>query len=97
MKTVYDIIKRPIVTERSMEGAAHRKYSFAVAPEANKIEIKEAVEKIFGVEVAQVHTMNYMGKEKRQGVHVGRRPAWKKAIVTLTEKSKSIEFFESLN
>lgn len=96
MKSLYDIIKRPIVTEQSMEGVEAKKYVFEVSPSANKIEIKKAVEEIFGVEVARVNTMNYMGKEKRQGVHVGRRPAWKKAVVTLKEKSKTIEFFEGM-
>lgn len=96
MKTVYDIVKRPIVTEQSMEGVESKKYVFEVARDANKIEIKKAVEEIFGVEVAKVNTMNYMGKEKRQGVFVGRRPAWKKAIVTLKENSKTIEFFEGM-
>lgn len=96
MKSVYDVIVRPIVTEASVAGAGERKYTFAVAKEANKIEIRNAVEEIFGVKVENVHTMNYAGKEKRMGVHVGRRPSWKKAIVTLTEDSKGIEFFESM-
>jgi large subunit ribosomal protein L23 len=96
MKTSYDIVKRPIVTEQSMEGVESKKYVFEVATGANKIEIKKAVEEIFGVQVAKVNTMNYMGKEKRQGVFVGRRPAWKKAIVTLKENSKTIEFFEGM-
>jgi large subunit ribosomal protein L23 len=96
MKTSYDIVKRPIVTEQSMEGVESKKYVFEVATGANKIEIKKAVEEIFGVQVAKVNTMNYMGKEKRQGVFVGRRPAWKKAIVTLKEDSKTIEFFEGM-
>ena len=96
MKTVYDIIKRPIVTERSVADAANKRYTFAVAPDAGKTEIKQAVEAVFGVKVSAVNTMNYDGKEKRMGVHVGRRPAWKKAIVTLTKDSKTIEFFESM-
>jgi large subunit ribosomal protein L23 len=96
MKTVYDIVKRPIITEQSMEGVESKKYVFEVARDANKIEIKKAIEEIFGVEVAKVNTMNYMGKEKRQGVFVGRRPAWKKAVVTLKENSKTIEFFEGM-
>jgi len=96
MKSVYDVIVRPIVTEASIAGAADKKYTFAVAKEANKIEIRKAVEEIFGVKVKSVNTMNYDGKEKRMGYHVGRRPSWKKAIITLTEDSKGIEFFESM-
>ncbi len=96
MKSVYDVIVRPIVTEASIAGAADKKYTFAVAKEANKIEIRKAVEEIFGVKVESVNTMNYDGKEKRMGYHVGRKPSWKKAIVTLTEDSKGIEFFESM-
>lgn len=96
MKSVYDVIVRPIVTEASIAGAADKKYTFAVAKEANKIEIRKAVEEIFGVKVKSVNTMNYDGKEKRMGYHVGRKPSWKKAIITLTEESKGIEFFESM-
>ena len=96
MKSIYDVIKSPVVTERSMECAADRKYTFKVAVDANKAEIKEACEKIFGVKVAKVNTMNFFGKEKRMGIHVGKRSDWKKAIVTLTEESKGIEFFESM-
>jgi large subunit ribosomal protein L23 len=96
MKTAYDIIKRPIITEQSIEGVESRKYVFEVARDANKIEIKKAVEEIFGVEVTKVNTMNYQGKKKRQGVFVGRRPAWKKAVVTLKEGSKAIEIFEGM-
>lgn len=95
--TAYDIIKRPIITERSMEGAELKKYTFEVSRAANKIEIAKAVEEIFGVKVAKVNTLNMQGKEKRTGSYpAGRRPAWKKAIVTLTEDSKSIEFFEGV-
>jgi len=96
MKSIYDVIKSPVVTERSMECAADRKYTFKVAVDANKAEIKEACEKIFGVKVAKVNTMNFFGKAKRMGVHLGKRSDWKKAIVTLTEESKGIEFFESM-
>jgi large subunit ribosomal protein L23 len=96
MKTVYDIIRRPIITEQSMEGVENKKYVFEVDREANKFEIKKAVEEIFGVKVAKINTLNYKGKEKRQGVYVGRRPDWKKAVVTLTEDSKPIEFFEGM-
>ena len=97
MRTAQDVILRPIVTERSMAGMAQNKYTFEVARDAGKIEIKQAVETLFpGVKVKAVNTMHMEGKEKRQGVHVGRRASWKKAIVTLREDSKSIEFFESL-
>lgn len=96
MKTVYDIIRRPIITEQSMEGVESKKYVFEVDREANKFEIKKAVEETFGVKVAKINTINYKGKLKRQGVYVGRRPDWKKAIVTLTEDSKPIEFFEGM-
>ena len=90
----YDIIKRPIITEQSMDQVADRKYTFEVAKNANKIEIKKAVEEIFKVEVEKVTTMNYDGKPKRQGVFVGKRADWKKAVVKLKEGSKTIELFE---
>ena len=90
----YDIIRRPIITEQSMDQVAERKYTFEVASSANKIEIKKAVEEIFKVEVEKVTTMNYDGKPKRQGVFAGKRADWKKAVVKLKEGSKTIEFFE---
>ena len=97
MANVYDIIIRPIITERSMEATADKKYVFEVAPTAGKVEIKNAVEQIFGVKVAKVNTLNMYGKEKRMGRYpAGRRPSWKKAMVTLTADSKSIEFFEGM-
>ena len=92
----YDIVKRPIITEHSMDQMADRKYTFEVAKEANKIEIKNAVEEIFGVQVEKVTTMRMLGKIKRMGAHSGKRPDWKKAIVKLTESSKTIEFFDGL-
>ncbi len=93
----YDIIKRPIITERSMSGTENKKYTFEVAKDANKIEIAKAVEEIFGVKVAKVNTLNMQGKAKRTGrFPAGRRPAWKKAMVTLTPDSKSIEIFEGM-
>ena len=73
------------------------KVHFVVAPDANKTQIKRAVEEVFGVKVASVMTQNRLGKEKRVGVHVGKRPDTKKAVVTLTEDSKTIEFFENIN
>ena len=90
----YDIIRRPIITEQSMDQTADRKYTFEVAKGANKIEIKKAVEEVFGVEVEKVTTMNYIGKPKRQGVVQGKRADWKKAVVKLKEGSKTIELFE---
>ena len=96
MKTAYDIIKRPIVTEQSMMLATEKKYTFEVAKDANKIEIAKAVEEIFGVKVAKVNTISMYGKEKRLGRYpAGRRASWKKAMVTLTADSKAIEFFEA--
>ena len=94
--TAYEIIKRPIVTEQSMDQMADRKYTFEVAPSANKIEIKKAVEEIFGVTVEKVTTINMDGKVKRMGMNIGKRANWKKAVVKLTEKSKTIEFFDGL-
>ena len=97
MKTAYDIIKRPIITEQSMESAGFKKYTFEVAKDANKIEIAKAVEEIFDVKVAKVNTLNVQGKVKRMGRYPeGRRASWKKAMVTLTADSKSIEFFEGM-
>ncbi len=93
---VYDIIKRPIITEQSMAEGELKKYTFEVDRNANKIEIAKAVEEIFGVKVAKVNTMNYDGKKKRVRYVAGRRPNWKKAVVRLTEDSKTIEFFEGM-
>ena len=95
--TAYDIIIRPIITERAMDGAADKKYVFEVAKTAGKSEIKNAVEEIFGVKVAKVNTINYDGKAKRMGAgRLGRRKSWKKAYVQLTAESKTIEFFEGM-
>jgi len=97
MKNVHDIIIRPIITENSMDQLQERKYTFEVARTANKVEIKQAIEEIFpGVKVDKVATMNMLGKVKRMGRNEGRRANWKKAVVTLTESSKTIEFFEGL-
>ena len=93
--TNHDIIIKPIVSEKSMDQLADRKYTFKVAKEANKIEIKKAVEEIFKVEVDKVTTLNVIGKNKRVGVHEGKKSDWKKAIVKL-KGTKTIEFFESL-
>ena len=95
--TAYDIIKRPIITEQSMADTEMKRYTFEVAKSANKIEIAKAVEQIFGVKVAKVNTVNYDGKMKRQGYgRPGCRAAYKKATVTLTEDSKTIELFEGM-
>ena len=96
MTTPYDIILKPVISERSMDDAANKKYTFKVAPNANKTQVKQALEEIFGVEVKQVNIINVQGKLKRMGRNVGRRAASKKAIVTLTAKSKEIEFFQGL-
>ena len=97
MANVYDIIIRPVITERSMAATSEKKYVFEVAPTAGKIEIKNAVEQIYGVKVAKVNTINVSGKAKRMGNRpAGRRANWKKAMVTLTADSKTIEFFEGM-
>lgn len=94
--TMHDIIIKPIVSEKSMDQLADRKYTFRVALNANKIEIAKAVEQIFGVKVEKVTTSRVRGKIKRMGVHMGKRPDWKKATVKLTADSKTIEFFEGM-
>lgn len=96
MTTPYDIILKPVISERSMDDAANKKYTFKVAVNANKTQVKQALEEIFGVEVEKVNIMNVQGKVKRMGRNVGRTAASKKAIVTLTAKSKEIEFFQGL-
>ena len=97
MKTAYDIIKRPVITEQSMSMTELKRYTFEVDKDANKIEIAKAVEEIFGVKVAKVNTINMYGKEKHVGRYpAGRRAARKKAMVTLTPDSKTIEFFEGM-
>ena len=96
MKTPYDIIVKPVITERSMDDAASKKYTFKVAVDANKTQVKHAVEEIFGVDVERVNIMNVKGKLKRMGRNTGKTAASKKAIVILTEKSKEIEFFQGL-
>ena len=95
-KTAQDIILRPIITENSMGATALKKYTFKVAKDATKIDIKRAVEELFDVEVAKVNTMNVRGRQRRQGRFVGPTPSWKQAIVTLTEDSQSIEFFDDM-
>ena len=93
----YDIIKRPVITEQSMQDVADKKYVFMVDVASNKTEIKAAIEEIFGVKVAKVNTVRMQGKVKRTGAYpAGRRAEYKKAIVTLTADSKTIEFFEGM-
>ena len=95
-KAAQDIILRPVITENSMDGNADRKYTFEVAKDANKIEIAKAVEEIFDVKVAKVNTINVSGKLRRYGRFEGMTASRKKAIVTLTEDSKTIEFFDGM-
>ena len=92
----YDIIIKPIISEKSMDQSADKKYTFEVALGANKIEIKKAVEEIFGVKVEKVTTCRVLGKVKRMGATSGKRADWKKAVVKLTADSKTIEFFDGM-
>jgi len=94
--TNHDIIIKPIVSEKSMDQLADRKYTFKVAIDANKIQIKKAVEEIFGVKVEKITTVRVLGKIKRMGATSGKRADWKKAIVKLTADSKTIEFFDGM-
>ncbi|MCT4662328.1 MAG: 50S ribosomal protein L23 [Tissierellales bacterium] len=96
MRNPHDIIRKPVITENSMDQMAEGKYTFAVDKKATKTEIKNALEQIFDVKVANVNTMNVTGKIKRMGMHSGRRASWKKAIITLAADSKGIEFFEEM-
>ncbi|WP_216831082.1 50S ribosomal protein L23 [Alkalihalobacterium elongatum] len=96
MSNARDIIKRPVITERSTDLMSEKKYTFEVDTRANKTEIKSAIEEIFGVKVQKVATMNYKGKFKRFGRHAGYTAKRKKAIVTLTPDSKELEFFEGV-
>jgi Ribosomal protein L23 len=92
----HDIIIRPIITEKSMNGTAQKKYTFEVTKDATKIDIARAVEEVFDVEVKKVNTLHVRGQMRRQGRTQGYTRSWKKAIVTLTQDSKTIEFFESM-
>ena len=97
MKNPHDIILRPVLTEKAYDGLADKRYVFEVAIGANKIEIKQAVEAVFGVKVAKVNTVRMQGKVKRTGAYpAGKRADYKKAVVTLTADSKTIEFFEGM-
>ena len=95
-RLAHDIILKPIITEESMMGTAFKKYTFKVAKDANKAEIKSAIEEVFGVKVAKVNTMNCKGHLRRYGRVQGYTSDWKKAIVTLTEESDTIDFFDGL-
>ena len=96
MKTAYDIILEPVISEQSMDVAQNKKYTFKVATDANKTQVKLAIEEIFGVDVLKVNIMNVNGKKKRMGRTQGMTSSYKKAIVTLTEDSKEIELFQGL-
>jgi len=96
MKDPHDIIIRPVLTEKSYDYIPTKTYTFIVEKTANKTEIRQAVESVFGVKVQSVHTIRSQGKMKRQGLHQGRRPSTKKAYVKLTEDSKTIEFFDNM-
>ncbi|MBQ8995777.1 MAG: 50S ribosomal protein L23 [Oscillospiraceae bacterium] len=96
MRDARDVVLAPVITEKSMEATMNKKYTFKVASDAEKIEIAKAVEEIFNVKVQKVNTISVRGRKRRQGLYTGYTPAWKKAIVTLTSDSKSIEFFESM-
>ncbi|MBO7292659.1 MAG: 50S ribosomal protein L23 [Clostridia bacterium] len=97
MKSIENVIVRPLITEKSMEGLAEKRYVFEVERSATKADIAAAVEAMFGVQVASVNTINMKKKPKRLGVHMGYTSEWKKAIVTLKEESKTIAFFDSMN
>ena len=96
MKLAQEIILAPVITEESMMGTAVKKYTFKVAKDATKVDIKKAVETLFGVEVAKVNTINVRGQFRRYGRFEGYKASWKKAIVTLTADSKTIEFFDGM-
>ena len=96
MKNPHDIILRPVLTEKAYDGLADKRYVFEVALDANKIEIRQAVESVFGVKVESVNTLRTLGKIKRQGRYSGRTPEIKKAYVTLKKDSKTIEFFDGM-
>ena len=97
MKMVQDIIVKPVITEASMDRIGDKRYTFKVMSDATKPEIAKAVEAMFGVKVAKVNTISMKKKPTRTGVHFGYKSEWKKAIVTLTADSKTIEFFDGLN
>ena len=91
-----DIIIRPIITEKTMDGNSQKKYTFEVSKDSTKIDIKRAVEELFGVKVSKVNTLHVRGRMRRQGRYEGYTRSWKKAVVPLTDDSKPIEVFESM-
>lgn len=95
-KTAHDIIIKPVISEASMDALQNGKYTFKVMKSANKVEIKKAIEEIFDVKVAKVNTVSVKGRSKRMGRTSGYQPDWKKAVVTLAEGEKTIEFFENM-
>jgi len=97
MRNLSDVILKPVITEKAMDMISDKRYVFKVVKDANKVEIAAAVEAMFDVKVADVNTINMKKKPKRLGAHMGYTGEWKKAIVTLTEDSKTIAFFDSLN
>ena len=96
MELAQEIILAPVITEESMMGTAVKKYTFKVAKDATKVDIKKAVESLFGVKVEKVNTINVRGQFRRYGRFEGYKASWKKAIVTLTADSKTIEFFDGM-
>ena len=96
MRLAQDIVIKPVITEASMANMQLKKYTFKVVKDAEKVEIARAVEELFGVKVAKVNTISVRGREKRMGRNSGYTPSWKKAIVTLAEDSKGIEFFDNM-
>ena len=96
MKFAQDIILKPVITEKSMDGITDKRYTFKVAVDATKPEIAKAVEELFGVKVAKVNTLTVNGKMRRYGRFEGYKASWKKAVVTLTEDSKTIAFFDGM-
>ena len=96
MRNPHDVLIRPIITEQSVSGHADLRYTFQVHPDANKIEIRHAVEKAFGVQVDRVRTSHMPGKPRRQGIHSGHTSGWKKAVVILKRNSRPIPFFEGI-
>jgi len=96
MRQAQDIILKPVITEKSIDGLQERKYTFKVAKDSNKFEIAKAVESLFNVNVEKVNTVSCRGRLRRRGRTQGMTPSWKKAIVTLTEGSKTIEFFDGM-
>ena len=96
MKLAHDIVIAPVISEKSLDGVAAKRYTFKVAKDSTKVEIAKAVEEIFGVKVTKVNTISVKGRFKRMGRNEGYKPDWKKAIVTLSEDSKTIELFEGM-